>query len=115
MVIQYGSTMSLSKKYNNIAMKLLNTFLALAAVSVVFFSCKSSNPTQAVNTSDTGFLLNHFLFQQGGKPSLGGWTFHPAQPDDTLDFEMDTPPGDGTWSFKLHTSEIGRASCRERV
>ena len=70
-------------------------------------SCNKTNtPVTPATNSDTTYYLNHSLFEQGGKPSLNGWTFIPAQADDTIDFELDTPPGKGMWSFKLHTSDL---------
>ncbi len=73
---------------------------------IIVSSCsKTSNPVTTTPTDST-YLLNHSRFEQGGSPSLNGWKFNPAQPDDTIDFEMDVPPGAGTWSFKLHTADL---------
>lgn len=81
-------------------------FFVFVMCVVVLSSCSKSNNPVLVTPADTSIVMNHSLFEQGGKPSLNGWTFHPAQADDTLDFEIDTPPGAGTWSFKLHTSDL---------
>ncbi len=46
------------------------------------------------------------MFEQNGKPSLNGWTFHPAIPGDTANFDDTAPPGSGgTWSIKLHKAD----------
>jgi hypothetical protein len=87
-------------------MSITKILFVLYACVIIISSCsKTNSPVTPVTSNDTTFLLHHALFEQNGKPSLGGWTFHPAAKDDTLDFEMDVPPGDGTWSYKLHTSD----------
>ena len=82
--------------------------LFLVCVCGVFLSScsKSSNPVTTINATDSTVILSHSLFEQNGQQSLNGWTFNPAGTDDTLDFEQDAPPGDGTWSYKLHTSDF---------
>src|SRR5581483_7456258 len=70
---------------------------------VLLGACKQTTTT---NTTNSNVILSHALFEQNGQPSLNGWTFHPAGSDDTLDFEQDVPQGDGTWSYKLHTSDF---------
>jgi hypothetical protein len=87
-------------------MLITKSIFVLCACVAIFSACsKSVSPVTPTTSNDTTFLLHHALFEQNGKPSLGGWAFHPAAKDDTLDFEMDVPPGDGTWSYKLHTSD----------
>lgn len=54
---------------------------------------------------DSTAFPNHLFFEKDGNPSLHGWTFHPAIPGDTANFEMDTPPTGGTWSLKLHKAD----------
>lgn len=88
-------------------------FILCALCVLLLAACKST--TTSVNTpndnsSDTNSILSHALFEQNGSPSLNGWVFHPAGTDDTLDFEQDAPPGDGRWSYKLHTSDFPPAT-----
>ena len=80
--------------------------LIIFIIGILLSSCSKTGNPATTTLSDTTYLLNHSRFEQGGNPSLNGWTFNPAQPDDTLDFEMDVPPGAGTWSFKLHTADL---------
>jgi len=85
----------------------MKRWILLFVCITLFASCKSSPTTNNTsNTSDTTVILDHALFEQNGTPSLNGWTFHPAGTDDTLDFEQSAPPGMGTWSYKLHTSDF---------
>jgi hypothetical protein len=86
---------------------MIKIFFVFILCAAFLSSCsKTSNPASVTTPVDTTALINNSLFEVGGNFSLNGWMFHPAQADDTLDFEMDTPPGKGTWSFKLHTSDL---------
>ena len=80
---------------------LIISFLTIAVLS----SCKSISTTVDAIPSDTVFFLNNGNFDStGGGHSFNGWTFNPVF--DTVDFEQDAPPGDGTWGFKLHSVDV---------
>jgi hypothetical protein len=82
-------------------------FLLVVTLSaLVFSSCsKSSDPASPAVNDSTAFP-NHFFFDKDGNPYLGGWTFHASDPDELPIYEKDVPPTGGTWSLKLHKSDV---------
>jgi len=81
-------------------------FLAVSISALFFSSCsKTSNPVSPVVNDSTAFP-NHFFFEKNGNPYLGGWTFHPSDPDELPLYEMVAPPTGGTWSLKLHKADL---------
>ncbi len=56
--------------------------------------------------SDSTAFPNHFFFEKGGNPYLGGWAFHPSDPAELPIYEMVAPPTGGTWSLKLHKADL---------
>ncbi|MDP4198868.1 MAG: hypothetical protein Q8922_15315 [Bacteroidota bacterium] len=91
----------------------LRAFGFLLALIIIVGGCKSStSPSGTTGNSkpDTTVILNHVLFAINGMPSLNGWTYHASVPEDTVDFDLSAPPGDGTWSLKLHTADFPPAT-----
>lgn len=85
---------------------MIKVFLAVSISAFLFSSCsKSSNPASPVVSDSTAFP-NHFFFEKDGNPYLGGWTFHRSDPDELPIYEMEVPPTGGTWSLKLHKSDL---------
>ena len=78
--------------------KLLFGFACLITVALV--SCK----TTTAPTTTTRFPLINANWDSAGTHGWNGWTFQHSL--DTIDFELDAPPGGGTWGFKLHSVDF---------
>ena len=84
-----------------------------AFVFSLFVLCSCSKSTEPTTNSDSTYLIKHSTFEKNGQPFLNGWTFHEAEEGDTALFTnpgrffvMEAPPGAGTYSFRLHTSDF---------
>jgi hypothetical protein len=85
----------------------MNKLLTLVCIAcLAFAACKSSTSTTSnpPPMSDTTFLLKNATWDSGGTHGWNGWTFRHTF--DTIDFEMDAPPGGGTWGFKIHSVDL---------
>lgn len=86
-------------------------FVCLCAALVAACSSSNSPVTNSTSIADSLRFPSNTMFEQGGKASLNGWSFHASEADDTAIFEQDAPPG-STWCLELHKADTPHPTNR---
>ncbi|MFI5265067.1 MAG: hypothetical protein ACHQM6_11170 [Candidatus Kapaibacterium sp.] len=94
-----------------IVIRMVRSLLICCLIGMLLASCtKNSNPASSATVADSLRFPVHALFEKNGVSSLNGWVYNPAIAGDTANFDVDVPPGDGTWSLKLHKADTPHGS-----